>query len=63
MGELEEQVDLAVAAGPDPLPENGLADLALALGPSRCERAGPGLRAGSGNGFDAGRLALERGQV
>jgi hypothetical protein len=63
VGGLEEQVGLAVAAGPDPLPENGLADLALAEGASRCGRARPGLCAGFGNGFDGGRLAVERGEI
>jgi hypothetical protein len=60
---LEEQVGLAMAAGPDPLPENGVADLALAEETFRCGRARPGLCTGFGNGFDGGRLAVERGQI
>lgn len=63
MGELEEQVGLALAAGPDALPENGLADLALAEKASRCGRARPGLCTGFGNGFDGGRLAIKRGEI
>lgn len=63
VGELEEQVGLALAKGPDTRPENCVADLALEEEICRCGRAGAGLCAGFGYGFDKGWLAVERGKV